>query len=371
MPPLNLLIKPSSGMCNLRCEYCFYHDVSENREQPNYGFMSENTLENILIKAFAFADGTCSFAFQGGEPTLIGLPFYEKLIELQKKYNKKQIKIFNVIQTNGYQLPEEWAIFFAKHNFLVGISVDGTKHIHDAFRKNPEQAGSFLSIMKTIDTFEQNKVEYNILTVVTNKIAKSIDKVYKYYKKMNFLYLQFIPCLDPLYTEPGSLPYSLTPQLYGTFLCRLFDLWYDDFMHGYRISIRQFDNYILLLKNNRAEACDMNGFCSIQNVIESDGEVYPCDFFVLDEYKLGNLNEVTFKEINEKRRKIEFVERSLEKDEDCRRCQYFPICRGGCTRHRAMAGSFSDRNYFCESYKMFFEHCLSRLIEVTNILIRQ
>ena len=368
MPPVHLLIKPSSGMCNMRCEYCFYHDITEKREQSSYGFMSDDTLRHVIQKALDHAEGSCTIAFQGGEPTLIGLDFYKKVIAYQKEYNHKNLTISNAIQTNGYKLDEEWARFFAKHHFLVGISVDGTIHTHDLFRKDAQGNGTFLPIMKTISLFEKHHVDFNILTVVNSRTASSIRKIYAYYRKMGFLYQQYIPCLDPIDSPAGSFSYSLTPKQYGEFLWELFDLWYDDFIHGHTVYIRQFENYVSILLKGFAESCDMNGFCSIQNVVEADGEVYPCDFWVLDEYKLGNLNHVDFDEIQKRRKEIGFQERSLAVHEDCKNCRYFPICRGGCYRHRTMSNRAELPNYFCEAFRIFFDHCLPRLQHVAHII---
>lgn len=372
MPAVHLLIKPASGMCNMRCEYCFYHDITEKREQSSYGFMSEETLRHVVSRAFDYAEGNCSIAFQGGEPTLAGLDFFRKAVELEKeyetKYRQKHLQISNAIQTNGFGLTEEWARFFAENHFLVGISVDGTIHTHDACRRDSSGNGTFLSVMHTISLFNACHVDYNILTVVNRKTASSIRKIYAYYKKMGFLYQQYIPCLDPFDAPSGSLPYSLTPVQYGNFLCELFDLWYDDFVHGRTVYIRQFENYVSILLKGHAESCDMNGFCSIQNVVEADGEVYPCDFWVLDAYKLGNLNQVSFKEIEKRRQEIQFLERSHVVHETCKSCPYGYICRGGCYRHRVMTDD--RKNYFCESFRTFFDACLPRLQHVARLVQR-
>ncbi|WP_313180168.1 anaerobic sulfatase maturase [Lacrimispora sp.] len=366
MPPVNLLIKPASGMCNMQCQYCFYHDITEKRTQGSYGFMSEETLKNVLKKALDYADTACTIAFQGGEPTLAGLPFFEQAVRLSKEYNKKNLDIHFALQTNGFDLGPEWAEFFAREHFLVGISVDGTIHTHDAYRKSGNGSATFLNIMKTVDSFNRYGVEYNILTVVNKRTASSIGKIYQYYKKMGFSYLQFIPCLDPLEAAPGTMEYSLTPELYGQFLCDLFDLWYEDLNAGKEIYIRQFYNYLSLLLTGNAESCDMNGFCSIQNVIEADGEVYPCDFFVLDEFKLGNLNNTGFDEIHKKRMEIGFLSSQKAPDSQCQACSYFSLCRGGCYRHRIMSMEETCCNYFCKSYQMFFDHCLPRLLQTAR-----
>lgn len=192
MPPLQLLIKPASGMCNLRCRYCFYYDVTQNREQENYGMMSGKTLENLVQKSLSYAEGSCGFAFQGGEPTLAGLDFYKDLIRLVEQYNTRKIAVSYSLQTNGYNLGEEWAEFFAEHKFLVGVSLDGVKATHDALRPDAYGEGSFGKIMKTIELFNRHKVEYNILTVVNAKTAAKIRRIYEFYKKNGFHYQQYI-----------------------------------------------------------------------------------------------------------------------------------------------------------------------------------
>lgn len=366
MPPIHLLIKPSSGKCNMNCLYCFYNDIAENRQQGCYGFMSLHTLQNVIRKALETADGSCTIAFQGGEPTLIGLPFFEQAVAYAKEFNKKGLKLHFALQTNGYRLGEEWAEFFAREGFLVGLSIDGTIHTHDAYRKSGGGGPTFLNIMKCVDLFNLHGVEFNILTVVNKKTAPAVKKIYQYYQKMNFNYLQFIPCLDPIDSMAGSEEYSLKPEAYGAFLCELFDLWYQDLIKGRFVFVRQFYNYASIILTGQAESCDMNGYCSIQNVVEADGEVYPCDFFVLDDYKLGNLNDVGFEEIHKRRLEIGFLSPDKGPDEECRACRYFPVCRGGCYRHRTM--SKDGRNYFCKAYLTFFDHCMPRLLEAARRL---
>jgi uncharacterized protein len=217
MPPLSLLIKPVSSSCNLRCKYCFYHSIAENRTTNNYGIMDGRLLEVIVKKALEYADQTCTFAFQGGEPTLSGLDFYKRLIELERKYNIKKVRINNAIQTNGIAIDEKWAAFLSKHNFLVGISLDGPQNIHDCDRIDAKNGGSFNRVMKAVTLFNKYKIEYNILSVVTGSTARHIGKIYNFFKKNNFKYLQFIPCLDLLNEVRGVNEYSLSPERYDSF----------------------------------------------------------------------------------------------------------------------------------------------------------
>ncbi len=314
MPPINLLIKPASGNCNLRCKYCFYTDVMDKRETQDYGMMSKETLEIIVKKAIQQAEGTCTIAFQGGEPTLRGLEFFEYLIEVQNKYRKYGLTINNAIQTNGMVIDEKWARFFAENNFLVGLSVDGNEYIHNKFRVDPKQKGTFDQVMHAAKLFDEYEVEYNILTVVTADVAKNINKIYQFFKSQNFTYLQFIPCLDPLYEERGKYNHSLTPELYGRFLKDLFDSWYKDIKKGDYVYIRYFDNLLHMILGSYPEACGMLGRCTNQHVVESDGSVYPCDFYVLDTCKIGNLVTDDFKTIEKNRKEIGFIEASLNKD---------------------------------------------------------
>lgn len=279
---LSIMIKPSSSNCNMQCEYCFYHDISNKRMQNSYGFMNFKLLKIIVQKALREVEEECTFAFQGGEPTLVGIDFYKKLLEYEQKYNQKNIKINNVIQTNGLVIDEEWAHFLVQNNFLVGISLDGPKDIHDLYRVDNQGEGTFQRIIKAIHLLDQYHVKYNILTVVTTQVARHIHKIYKFFKSKNFTYLQFILCLDPLQENPGQYPYSLTPERYGKFLKILFDLWYQNIVKGHIISVRYFDNLLQLLMGYPPEVCGMSGHCACQFIIEANGSVYPCDFYVID-----------------------------------------------------------------------------------------
>ncbi|MFA9397325.1 MAG: anaerobic sulfatase maturase [Clostridiaceae bacterium] len=367
MPALNFLIKPSSSMCNLSCKYCFYNSLSEKRNIKSYGFMEIDTLEIIIKKGLSEAEGSCTFAFQGGEPTLIGLDFYKKLIEFEKKYNVKSLKINNVLQTNATLIDEDWASFLAKNKFLVGISLDGPKDINDLHRIYSDGKGSYNKIIKAISYLDKYKVEYNVLSVVTASVARYGRKVYDFYKKNNFKYFQFIQCLDPLGEEFGGNKFSLKPEAYGKFLCDVFDKWYEDILKNDAVSIRYFDNLVSMIQGGRPEACGMSGICSCEYVIEADGGVYPCDFYVLDKWCMGNIKDKSVEELFYSQAAQDFIKVSTNVDEKCRTCKWLNICRGGCRRHREpILGEIPSLNYFCKSYEMFFEHSIERLEFLAN-----
>ncbi len=369
MPPLSVLIKPASSSCNLRCKYCFYYDIAEKRDVKNFGIMTADTLKTIVKKLLSEATGSCSFAFQGGEPTLAGLDFYKQLIRFQKEYNLNGCKINNAIQTNGIVIDDDWAQFLAENDFLVGISLDGPPEIHNHNRIDEGDDGTSNRVMKTIRLFDKYKVKYNILYVVTALSAKHPEKIYRYFKKQGYEYWQFIPCLDPYGDERGNSAFSLTPELYADFLKTTFDLWYQDIIGGNIISIRYFDNLVRMAAGMRPEACGMSGVCQCQFVIEADGGVYPCDFYVFDDYKMGNILDNSFKELFERDVTRDFIKKSCYVDPECKQCRWFGLCRGGCRRDRDYNGDqVLQKNYYCEALKSFFEYSASRLMHLSRMI---
>lgn len=369
MPPLSVLIKPASSMCNMHCDYCFYYDEAEKRTKKSYGFMSEQTLKNVIRKTISHAEGMISFAYQGGEPTLRGLDFFEKAVAYQKQYNKNHIQIYNSFQTNGYAINEDWCRFFQKNHFLVGLSIDGTQEIHDSLRHTQSGQPTFHAAEQAACLMDAYQVEYNILTVVTSDVAKNINQIYSFYKNRGWNYQQYIACMDPLGERHGLRNYSLSPDLYGKFLIDLFLLWFHDLKAGKQPYIRQFDNYVALAAGYMSESCEQRGICSIQHIVESDGSVYPCDFYVLDDYCLGNFNDNTLQDITETRKKIQFIESSYLLDPKCKSCKYFHLCRGGCQRNRDFYPLENIyRNRFCRSYQIFFDACYEKIMQIGSYI---
>ncbi len=353
MPPIYLLIKPASGRCNMRCRYCFYADETQNRETSDFGMMTEDTLETVIRKALMHATGSCSFGFQGGEPTLRGLEFYKKAVALQKQYNVNNIQIDNALQTNGLLLSGEWAEFLKRERFLVGLSIDGTTSVHNKNRVDFKGEGTLRRAMEAAAMLKDHRIDFNVLTVVTNDTARKIGAIYDFFMEKGLNWQQYIACLDPFGKETGWL----TPEYYALFLKTLFDRWSQDIMQGRFVYIRQFENYIGMLLCKPPESCGMAGHCTNQYVVEADGSVYPCDFYALDAYRLGSFVTDSFEQLDKKRAELHFIEDSLEKDAECSACPYYVLCRGGCRRDRDMGDSLG-RNRFCLAYKEFFAYAL-------------
>ena len=331
MNHLQLLIKPASGYCNMDCDYCFYHDVLDHRLEANYSMMSRSTIEQIVKRAYENTYDSVHFMFQGGEPLLIGLEFYESFLSLVKHYNKNNVDTNFGIQTNGTLLTDAFARFFKINHFLVGISIDGPEKHHNLFRHLINQEESFSKVNEGLNLLRKYKVDYNI-TVITPNTIKYTEEIYSYLSNLDTMYLQFIPCIDSF--DKINPKYHVTNKLYSEFLIRLFDRWEADFYNGKRVSIRYFDDLLKIILGVYPSTCMLMGSCMNQNVIESDGSVYPCDFYVLDEYKMGNVFEQSFEELNQTIVAKDFVLKSRVPSNDCRRCEYYQLCKGGCRRYK-------------------------------------
>lgn len=369
MPPINILIKPASSACNMACKYCFYRDVAEHREQAFEGMLSLQKMERVIRAGMEYADHSCSFAFQGGEPTLAGLDFYRGVVELEKKYARSGVEIHNAIQTNGMLIDEEWAAFLAENRFLVGLSLDGPAELHNLNRLDTVGEGTFNRVMRTARLMEKHRVEFNILCVVTGRNARSVEKIYRFYRRQGFRWLQFIPCLDSLEQQRGEEKYHLSAENYGDFLIRLFDLWYEDLQRGEYISVRRLDNWLSILLGGQPEACSMTGQCAVQFVVEGDGGVYPCDFYVLDEWRMGTVGESSFAEMQRGEVAAWFIQASLRVPNKCRRCRWYGLCRNGCRRNRmTLLDGEVDRNCYCEAYQRFFSQREKQLMQAARLL---
>ena len=365
------LVKPASSLCGLRCRYCFYEDVAQCRETKSMGIMTRETVEHLLRAAGEASQGgdVIQITFQGGEPTLAGLEFYRDFLDLERKLIPPDVSVHHSIQTNGMAITGEWAEFLRGNKVLVGLSLDGTRELHDAMRVDPNGKGTWDRAVAALKELDRAGVETNLLCVVTGPMARGPQKVYQSLKKLGNHPLQFIPCLDPLEVSRGSMPYSLSPQRYGHFLCGLFDCWYRDWQCGCYVSIRLFDDYLRLLAGLSPSTCAASGACGSYLVVEGDGSLYPCDFFVLDEWYMGNINEIGVGQAINSPRSQAFLERGYTRPQACAQCPYFVLCRGGCPRDWTM---FSPRgeNYYCPAFRQFFAYALPRLRQAAAAIPR-
>lgn len=353
MKTINLMLKPASSLCNMHCKYCFYADVSEKRDVSCSGIMSDETVDAILhnLRRELRPGDFVQFAFQGGEPTLAGLPFFRRF--MGKVAQWQGIRVSCALQTNGLLLDEEWCAFLKEHRFLVGLSLDLLPKAHDDVRVDAAGKGTYSRILKTMERLKQHGVDFNVLCTLTKAVARQPERVWEQVVRLGIDYVQFTPCLGPLEGEASI--HALTPELFSSFYSRLFACWYRDFQKGNRRSVKLFDDVVNLLVLGRPTGCGTDGQCRPQLVVEADGSVYPCDFYCLDGYRLGNLTEKTVEELLQVSALPAFLQRPHRSPKLCEDCRFRSFCGGNCKRMQKEI-CCRENDQFC-GYKQFLEEC--------------
>lgn len=329
---VSLMIKPASALCNLRCKYCFYANISSMREVRSFGRMKSALVDKLVSSVFSDLDDgdELSIAFQGGEPTLAGLAYFEHFVEIVAQQDTV-VNVHYAIQTNGMVINRRWCEFLKANRFLVGLSMDGVAVNHDLNRVDVHGRGTYYRVHETKRLFDEFHIEYNILCVLTKQLAMQPNAVFDAFADEHVQYVQFIPCLDDLGTESKST-YALTPQAFASFYRQYFKRWYAQLETGVYQSVKLFDDIINLFRYGRATACGITGQCRVQYVIEADGSVYPCDFYALDEYRLGYIQEQTLSQLFHQPKALNFLSSRQLLPKKCATCPFRMQCCGGCKR---------------------------------------
>ena len=348
----SLLIKPVSALCNLDCEYCFYldRDADPYKDLPARR-MTLETLERLADTYLFYSFPRSSFIFQGGEPTLAGLPFFEKLIEFQKRLGRPGQSVSNALQTNGLLLDDRWCEFLKAYNWFVGLSLDGPEPVNDLYRYNKEGKGKAGRVIESLGLLKKHQVEFNVLCVLSPANVGRARELYRFFRDLGVPHIQFIPAAE--FDKSGRpLPFSITAEQYGRFLVELFEEWWPD---RRRMRIRFFDNIAEALAGQKPSTCTMHETCDSYAVVEYNGDVFPCDFFVEKDWKLGNITVDSWSEIARRGRRFQFASKKTLSHPECQACEYQSICHGGCPKFRAgPRGQFEDLDYFCGAYKMIY-----------------
>ena len=367
---IGLLVKPVSADCNLTCEYCFYHRSTDPYSSAPRHRMSDEVLEAFISQYMRLAGPNASIGWQGGEPLMAGIDFFKKAIEFQKKYGFSGQTVGNGMQTNATLVTPELARLFQEYNFLAGVSLDGPKELHDHYRRTALGKPSYDRVMRAIDILREHRAEFNILSVVNNVTGDHADEIYDFLATNGFDFMQFIPCVevDP---RTGDLArFSVGSEQYGKFLCRIFDKWYGGGQPT--TSVRFFENVLMVYAGVRPEVCEFHDTCGRYVVIEHNGDVYPCDFFVEDRWYLGNLLETPLAEIASSAKARFFASQKQRQRPECNDCEWHHICRRGCPRRRYVLNErFEDPFYLCEGYKQFFAHADSRFRKLAEVVAKR
>jgi len=325
--------------------------------------MSDRVLEALISQCMDL--GVTTFSWQGGEPALMGLDFFQRVVELEIRYGSPGATVANAFQTNGTLLDSDWARFLGDYNFLVGLSIDGPAHLHDHYRRDAAGKGTYSRVMEAARLLKLHGVEFNILVLVNDVNVKEPDVVWDFFRENEFSFLQFVPCVEPG-GKGKAAPFSVTPEEYGEFLITVFDRWVEDFPN---VSVRDFDDLLAHELGMPPGTCTVSQQCGSYVVIEHNGDVFVCDFFVMSRWRLGNILQTPLAEIIKSEKFGEFARNKSNLGSACRSCEYLEWCYGGCQKHRVvLGGPVTAPSYFCKSYKMLFSHALPKIPQLAQRL---
>jgi len=379
------MVKPIGSLCNLDCTYCYYlhkEGLLHHSDRPR---MSDELLEEHIRQYIEAQTGDqVVFSWQGGEPTLLGLDFFRQAVALQAKHKKPYQRIENDLQTNGTLLDEDWARFLKEHNFLVGLSCDGPKHLHDRYRATKGGNPTHDKVMAAARLLKRHRVPYNALSVVNRENAKHPVEVYRHLtRELDVSRVQFIPCVEPKvfrnvapqHWDPSSLPrvdnpqarpgtpdsvvtdWSVDPADWGVFLCKIWDFWYGR-DYG-RVHVDLFETAVAQSMGLPSQRCVSAEFCGKGLAVEHNGDVFSCDHYVYPEYRLGNLRTTHWSTMvySDAQKRFGFAKRDTL-PRYCRECEYLNLCWGECPKNRVVRTPEGEPglNYLCPGLKQFFSH---------------
>lgn len=398
MPPrgqrrFGVMVKPIGPACNLDCDYCYYLSKEDLLGLHGHEPIADDVLEKFIAEHIAGNDATeVEFEWQGGEPTLLGIDFFQKVVDLQKKHSSRNKRAVNNIQTNGVLIDQRWCEFLHANRFLVGLSIDGPKVLHDTYRRTKGRQPTFDRVIAAARLLKKHGVEFNTLTVVQRTNAKRPLDVYRFLsREIAPRIMQFIPLVEPKvfatvaphHWDPAALPtvgtpqarpgtpdsfvtdWSVDPDDFGEFLCRVFDDWYNR-DRGKRF-VNLFESFVAVRVGLPAQICVFHEWCGKALLMERDGGLYSCDHFVCPEYRLGNIKDRPLVDTVFCERQVKFgCDKSDALPKYCRACPHLRSCWGECPRNRFVRTPDGEPglNYLCPGLKRFFAHADARLTTV-------
>ena len=373
----NIMIKPVGSLFNLKCHYCYYLDKAEiyGGKEPR---MSEQMLEHFIKEYIAANDvRDVFFNWHGGEPLLAGLDFYRKAMAFQKKYADGK-HIHNTLQTNATLITREWAEFFRANNFLIGVSLDGPQNVHDRYRGGKGGASVFDRVIKGIMELYRAGVQYNVMATVNRQSEGRGLEIYQFLKSAGTRFIQFMPVLehtkdglivDPQVQGARIAPWSVSPEGYGRFLCDIFDYWVRNDVG--KVFVNQFDAVLACWCGAQPGICALAQTCGGNSIIEHNGDLYPCDHFVYEGYKIGNVLETDLRTLMNSTKQVRFgLDKRNALPDDCIKCKWFFTCHGECPKHRLNTTDKGETglNALCEGYKLFFAHVAPYMDKMKSLL---
>jgi len=383
--PFHIMTKPIGPLCNLDCRYCFYLEKENLYPDKKSWHMSEEVLESYIRQYIeAQPIGEVTMAWQGGEPTLLGVDFFRKVVELEKKYANGK-KIQNALQTNGTLLDAEWCEFFKENDFLIGISIDGPREMHDRYRVDKGGNPTFKKVLSGLNLLKEHQVEFNTLTVVNRENAKNPLEVYRFLRKHGSGHMQFIPLVEregspdglltlsepptPENAENAVTSWSVLPRDWGNFLCTIFDEWIQRDVGN--VFVQLFETQLGIRMGLPSSLCVFGETCGNAMAMEHNGDLYSCDHYVYPQYFLGNIAKDNMIELVESPKQRKFGQDKKDSlPAYCRRCEVRFACNGECPKHRFLKTPDGENglNYLCEGYRKFFNYCDAPMRAIGNLL---
>jgi len=366
--PFVVMAKPVGPLCNMECSYCYYLDTAGFYTHQHQYQMSDALLETFVRQYIAASPGpVVLFVWHGGEPTLAGLDFYRHAVELQKRYLPQGWTCWNNLQTNGTLLDDEWCSFLADTHFDVGLSVDGTRWLHDAYRKDRHGRGTYERAVAAVRRLQAHGIQSDLLCAVTSAVAKEPVGVYQALRNLNTGWIQFIPIVRR--APNGQItPESVTGEAYGHFLCMVFNEWINHDLG--RSNVQLFAEMSLVWSGGTANLCWMAPTCGRVLIVEHDGSVYACDHFVTREHRIGDLETSLLNALVDAPVQRRFANEKRDRlPAQCRSCSWLMVCNGGCPKDRFALADDGEPglNYLCSGLRQFFAHAeqpLKRAMEL-------
>ncbi len=352
------IVKPVGWRCNIRCQYCFYHEcpLAQAGDQT---LMTDDTLTHVIREGLAMNPRVAEFDWLGGEPLLAGLEFYQRVVELQSQFCAPHQRITNRVQTNGTLLDDRWVTFFAKHRFTVGLSMDGPAAINDRFRYDADGRGTTDQVLVALRLLRQHNVYHGVICVVNSLNVHHPDEVLEFFVRQGINRLAFNHAKG-LFPDGRPLPTTVDPDDYARFMCRLFDRWLEK--DDPNLVIRQFKSILHSLMGGRYRMCVLSNQCHTLFGIESDGTVYPCEDHPGEGWQsFGNVRDGAARLLAHPNR-LTFKQKVDDAKRACQSCRWWNICQGGCPRDYYFGvASMGRHNRMCKAYRTLFEHIVSRI----------
>ena len=363
-----IFAKPAGAVCNLNCTYCYYLDKRGLYPESGALRMPESLLEDYIVQHIAASpDSTIAFSWHGGEPTILGLDYFRKIVELQRKHRPAGRRIANGMQTNGCVLDEEWCRFFAAESFSVGLSLDGPAELHDAYRVTRGGEPTHKQVMRGYDLLQKHEVPTDIVCVAHDLNVRQPLTVYRFFRDIGCRYLGFLPVVERLPGTQAMTPHTPPAEAYGAFLCKIFDEWIG--RDTGRIAVQIFEEASRPARGLEHSLCTFRETCGQIPVLEHNGDFFPCDYFVDREHRMGNILETPLCDLLESPAQRAFGEAKRDSlPRYCRECEVLPMCNGGCPKHRVLRTPAGEAglNFLCAGLKRFFLHSREPLARMVS-----